>query len=86
MSEQPQEEQQHPGTPGALVRATPSTMQVHLAPDGAVVLYVNSANGAFWFPMPPDYAEDLFERGLAVARGARSPLIVPSGLTLPGKG
>lgn len=75
--------QQHPGTPGALVRANPLMAQTHLAQDGMIVVYVNGANGAFWFPMPPEYAIEFFEKGLSIARGAVSPLIVPSGLTLP---
>lgn len=68
---------QQPNVPGALVQPVPALLDLFTADDGRIVLYINSANGAFWFPIDPKAAAEFFERAARTARALASPLILP---------
>lgn len=63
--------------PGAMVAVVPSAMDLRVAPDGKVILFVNSVNGAFWFPMDAAQSLPFFEAGVRLCQQAKSNLIIP---------
>lgn len=73
-----EEQNQQQMMPGGLVQAGPTAMDLRPAPDGSVVLYINSMNGAFWFPMDPKAVLPFFENAVKLCGGGSS-LIVPNG-------